>query len=114
MHTTLPVLPAVASLRVCETIDQVRELQEPLPADAPYAPDWIVSRVVDLGPGQYRWYVVGLNANCKRGEYGREFIWEVPSLCWRFDLTNAALVSTKHEAIATRVRETADGDATPA
>jgi hypothetical protein len=85
---------------VSTTIEQVRELQEPIPPDAPYAPDWRVLFIVDQGPtSPFRWYVRGLNDNCEPGGYGREFIWEVPRLDWRYDLSAAVLVTSKLEAL---------------
>jgi hypothetical protein len=104
MHTTNTVRePVNTAVHACESIDQVRELQEAIPADAPYAPDWMVQRIVDLGPReQFRWYVVGVNANYDVGHPDRRFYWSVPRLCWRYELSAAKLV-TKDEALRHRI-----------
>ena len=85
----------------CETIAQVRELQERRD-DRPYAPDWIVQVIVDHGANQpgYRWQVCGINANVEPGGYGRAFYWRVPYLSWRYDLSAARLLATAAEAAA--------------
>jgi hypothetical protein len=64
--------------------------QEKMPyVVAPFAPDWIASKVRDRGPGHYyRYHVEGVNESA-RNERDRRFSWDVPALSWRFDLTNA-------------------------
>jgi hypothetical protein len=90
----------------CETIEQVRALQELREEPLPYAPDWIVQRIVDRGPGEkFRWYVVGINTNHEPGNPDRAFRWSVPEpLCWRYDLSAAQLV-TAEAALRHRVTE---------
>lgn len=83
----------------CETMADVRALQEQRDEPIPFAPDWVVQFIVDRAPNArlYRWLVAGINANCAPGGYGRVFYWEVPALSWRYDLTTAQLV-TEREA----------------
>ena len=78
---------------------------EAVPVDAPYAPDWIVSLVVDHGHREYyRYEVHGVNTNAAPGDYGHRFEWRVHDLWWRYDFGAARVLTFAGEA--TRERAT--------
>lgn len=52
-------------------------------------PDWILSSVVERPSEYYRFRTSGTNANVPEGGDGHTFHWDVPDLCWRYDLTEA-------------------------
>lgn len=54
-------------------------------------PDWILSRIVDHGPGAfYRYSVEGRNLNWPEDHSSHRFSWSVPNLDDpRYDTTNA-------------------------
>jgi hypothetical protein len=57
------------------------------------APDWIVHRIKDHGPGTYyRYSIEGTNLNYEEGHASRRFSWSVPGLDdARYDLSSAVL-----------------------
>jgi len=106
MHTTTPAIHTCPCCRcACETIDQVRAMQER--RELPYAPDWIVQAIADRGPRHpFRWYTVGVNTNHEPGDPDRSFRWSVPNLDARYDLSRAVLM-TESDACRHNVTEAA-------